>query len=92
MSILTVTEQRLNLDSRIQADVMRVLGSNPDLSGKVGVESHDQVVTLSGYLATPGQVCKDRGMHMAAAKPMSVAAATSIHCANPRRTASTPAS
>jgi osmotically-inducible protein OsmY len=55
-SSITVTEQRYNLDKRIQADVMSVLANNPELSGKVGVESHDQVVNLSGYLATPGQV------------------------------------
>ncbi len=46
--------------------------------------------------AAPGQICKDRMTHMAEAgskaKPMSVAVATSIHCANPRRAASTPAS
>lgn len=52
---ITVTEQRL-MDQRIQADVMRVLGANSALTGKVVVESSDQVVTLSGHLATPGQV------------------------------------
>ena len=51
----TVTEQRL-LDQRIQADVMNVLANNADLSGRVVVESRDQVVNLSGYLATSGQV------------------------------------
>ena len=53
---ITVTEQRYSIDARIQADVMNVLARNRELSGKVGVESHDQVVNLSGYLATPGQV------------------------------------
>jgi osmotically-inducible protein OsmY len=51
----TVTEQRL-LDQRIQADVMNVLAHDPDLSGRVVVESKDQVVNLSGYLRTSGQV------------------------------------
>ena len=52
---ITVTEQRL-LDQRIQADVMRVIAANTGLTGKVVVESSDQVVTLSGHLATPGQI------------------------------------
>ena len=51
----TVTEQRL-LDQRIQADVMSVLGSDASLSGRVVVEARDQVVNLSGYLSTSGQV------------------------------------
>jgi len=52
---ITVTEQRL-VDQRIQADVMSVLSRNPELSGRVVVESRDAVVNLSGYLATQGQV------------------------------------
>ena len=52
---ITVTEQRL-LDQRIQADVMNVLARNTELTGRVVVESSDQVVTLSGNLATAGQV------------------------------------
>jgi osmotically-inducible protein OsmY len=52
---ITVTEQRL-VDQRIQADVMGVLSRNPELSGRVVVESRDAVVSLSGYLATQGQV------------------------------------
>jgi len=52
---ITVTEQR-SLDQRIQADVMQVLGSSAELTGRVVVETHDQVVNLSGYLATQGQV------------------------------------
>jgi osmotically-inducible protein OsmY len=35
---------------------MRVLAGNPDLSGRVVVESRDQVVNLSGHLATQGQI------------------------------------
>lgn len=56
-SSITVTEQRL-LDQRIQAEVMRVLASNTGLTGRVVVESRDQVVNLSGHLATEGQVCR----------------------------------
>jgi osmotically-inducible protein OsmY len=52
---ITVTEQRL-VDQRIQAEVMNVLSRNTELSGRVVVEAQDQVVTLSGYLATQGQV------------------------------------
>jgi osmotically-inducible protein OsmY len=52
---ITVTEQRL-IDQRIQSEVMGVLASNTELSGRVAVETRDQVVTLSGHLATNGQV------------------------------------
>jgi len=54
-SITTITELRL-VDQRIQADVINVLARNAELSGRVAVEARDQVVTLSGYLATQGQV------------------------------------
>jgi osmotically-inducible protein OsmY len=52
---ITITEHRL-VDQRIQADVMNVLSRNTELSGRVAVETNDQVVTLSGFLATHGQV------------------------------------
>ena len=52
---ITVTEQRL-IDQRVQASVMDVLSRSTDLSGRVVVEARDQVVTLSGFLATQGQV------------------------------------
>ena len=52
---ITVTEQRL-IDQRVQSTVMDVLARNTDLSGRVVVESQDQVVTLSGHLATQSQV------------------------------------
>src|SRR6187549_3656070 len=52
---ITVTEQRL-MDQRIQAEVMSVLAANTALTGKVVVEASDQVVTLSGHLATQGQI------------------------------------
>lgn len=51
---ITITEQRL-LDQRIQADVISVLSRNAEYSGRVAVETRDQVVTLSGHLSTPGQ-------------------------------------
>ena len=58
---ITVTELRL-LDQRIQADVMSVLARNTELSGRVVVEAKDQVVTLSGHLATHGQVRRGGGL------------------------------
>lgn len=55
---ITVTEQRLTEDERIQFQVMDALARNPTLTGKVGVETRDQVVNLSGYLMTNGQVMR----------------------------------
>ncbi|HET7400875.1 MAG TPA: BON domain-containing protein [Usitatibacter sp.] len=51
---ITVEERRLSLDERIQGNVMDVLLSQ-NLSGKIGVESQDAVVTLTGYTTTVGQ-------------------------------------
>src|SRR6185436_13715930 len=45
---ITVTEQRLTEDQRIQLQVMDALARNTTLSGKVGVETRDQIVNLSG--------------------------------------------
>jgi hypothetical protein len=53
---ITITKPRLTEDQRIQAEVMERLAGNPRLTGKIGVESHDSVVHLSGYLSTSGQV------------------------------------
>jgi hypothetical protein len=52
---ITVEERRLTPDRRIQADVIDKLAQAPNLSGKIGVESNDAVVTLSGYTTTTGQ-------------------------------------
>lgn len=52
---ITVTEQRLSEDQRIQAQVMDRIASDSRLSGKIGVESNDRVVRLSGYTLTSGQ-------------------------------------
>jgi hypothetical protein len=51
---ITVEQQRLTLDERIQADVMDLLARNPNLSGKIGVVAQDAVVTLTGYTTTSG--------------------------------------
>jgi len=52
---VTVETRRLTLDERIQGDVMDVIYNMPNISGKIGVESHDAVVTLTGYTTTGGQ-------------------------------------
>jgi osmotically-inducible protein OsmY len=52
---ITVQERRLSNDERIQAQVMDKLASNSHLSGKIGVEASDAVVTLTGYTSTVGQ-------------------------------------
>ena len=51
---ITVEQQRLSLDQRIQADVIDLLARNPNLSGKIGVVSADAVVTLIGWTTTSG--------------------------------------
>ena len=52
---LTVEDRRLTEDQRIQALVMDKLASAPNISGKIGVESHASVVTLTGYTVTAAQ-------------------------------------
>jgi osmotically-inducible protein OsmY len=52
---ITVEERRLSEDERIQAVVMDKLANTQHLSGKIGVESHDAVVRLSGWTTTAGQ-------------------------------------
>jgi hyperosmotically inducible periplasmic protein len=52
---ITVETRRLTDDERIQAQVMDKLASNPNLSGKIGVEANDAVVRLSGWTSTVGQ-------------------------------------
>jgi hypothetical protein len=52
---ITVESRRLTLDERIQSQVMDKLASNDRLSGKIGVESRDAVVRLTGYTRTVGQ-------------------------------------
>jgi osmotically-inducible protein OsmY len=52
---ITIEDRRLTLDERIQANVMDMLVQAPNLSGKIGVESRDAIVTLTGYTTTSGQ-------------------------------------
>lgn len=55
---ITVEERRLSNDERIQALVMDKLANNSRLSGKIGVESNEAVVTLTGYTSTVGQATR----------------------------------
>ena len=52
---ITVEAPRLD-DHRITQDVVYTLANDPYLSGRIGVETRDQEVNLSGYVTTPGQV------------------------------------
>ena len=52
---VTVGTQRLTVDQRIQSQVIDAIYNMPNISGKIGVESHDAVVTLTGYTMTGGQ-------------------------------------
>lgn len=52
---ITVEEKRLTQDERIQADVMDRIANSQNLSGKIGVETRDAVVTLTGYTSTAFQ-------------------------------------
>lgn len=52
---LTVEDRRLTPDQRIQALVMDRIGQARNISGLIGVESNNSVVTLTGYTITAGQ-------------------------------------
>ena len=52
---LTIEDRRMTEDQRLQALVMDKLGAATNISGKIGVESNQQVVTLSGYTVTAAQ-------------------------------------
>jgi hypothetical protein len=51
---IIIEDRRLSEDERIQAVVMDTLAANPYIRGKIGVESHDAVVSLSGWTTTAG--------------------------------------
>ncbi len=48
---ITVEERRLSEDERLQSLVMDRLASSRNISGKIGVESQNAVVRLSGYIS-----------------------------------------
>ena len=52
---ITIEQRRLTLDERIQSDVMDAVLHTPNITGKIGVESNDAVVTLTGWTNTSGQ-------------------------------------
>jgi len=52
---ITIEDRRMSMDERIQSEVMDKLAASPNISGKIGVESKDAVVTLTGYTTTSGQ-------------------------------------
>lgn len=60
---ITIEERRLATDERIQLDVIDRLASATDISGKIGVETKDQVVTLTGH--TTFQIQADRAARYA---------------------------
>ena len=64
---ITVEQQRLSVDQRIQADVMDLLARSPNMTGKIGVVSEDSVVTLTGWTTTTGMAWRAgrdaRGVH-----------------------------
>jgi hypothetical protein len=52
---ITVTAPYMTEDQRITGNVVEVLADDPRLSGRIGVETRDNDVTLSGVVTTPGQ-------------------------------------
>jgi hypothetical protein len=52
---IVVTAPYQTEDQRITSDVVDVLANDPRLSGKIGVETRYNDVTLSGIVTTPGQ-------------------------------------
>jgi hypothetical protein len=54
-SRVLVERRALDVDKRIQRDAMNVVAALPNMTGQVGVESHDAIVRLSGWTLTPGQ-------------------------------------
>jgi hypothetical protein len=52
---ITVYGSRASEDELITNDVVYQLATDPRLSGKIGVETERNVVTLSGRVTTPGQ-------------------------------------
>jgi hypothetical protein len=53
---ITVEAPRLSEDQAITRDVVDTLASDPWLSGRIGVETRDRDVNLTGTVGTPGQI------------------------------------
>jgi hypothetical protein len=54
--VITVEAPRLTEDQQINAEVVDSLAADPYLSGRIGVQTRDRDVNLTGSVATPGQV------------------------------------
>ena len=52
---ITVEAPYLTRDQRITSDVVDAIAYDPRVSGRIGVETRDNEVTLSGSTPTPGQ-------------------------------------
>lgn len=55
---IEVEARRAHPDGRIQAAVIGAIAAVPNLSGQIGVQSRDAVVTLSGWTTTAGQALR----------------------------------
>lgn len=52
---ITIEQKRLTRDERIQAEVLDRLSAISNVSGRIGVETNEAVVTLTGLVTTSGQ-------------------------------------
>ena len=52
---IVIEQKAMTLDERIQSQVMERIAGVANLSGRIGVESHDAVVTLTGHTVTAAQ-------------------------------------
>lgn len=52
---ITIEQKRLTRDERIQSEVLDRLAAIPNVSGRIGVETNEAVVTLTGLVTTSGQ-------------------------------------
>ncbi len=64
---ITIEKRRLSPDEIIQMDVIDTLARAPNLTGKIGVESQDATVRLTGWTTTSGQAFR-AGMYARAVK------------------------
>lgn len=65
---ITVNKQRMTQDQLISEDVMLKLASDTRLRGKIGVETDNRSVKLTGLVGTPGQALRaERDVRLAAA-------------------------
>ena len=52
---IVVTESRMPDDQAINEQVVDALASDPSLAGRIGVQTMDREVELSGIVTSPGQ-------------------------------------